>query len=145
VIKLKKLLNLLNEEHVGDFDDYEVYKNPKSIKRMKKELRGISHPNGDLFVIDDNWDIIHSQLAGWLNGNGYKTPSIQSKTGMATGMKKGYISWQRKGTSNDFWLSESTDFDDKVFDEEELMPYIKKYTKKVKQKNSQYNFILKSI
>lgn len=144
MISLKKLLRL-NEEHVGDIYEYGVYKNPKSIKRMDRGLRGISYPNGDLFVVDDGSHVIHGAFSDWLNENGYKSVNIYSKSGMATGMKKGYISWQRRGTSNDFWLSESTDFTDKAFNEKELMPYIKKYTKKVKQKNSQYNFVLKPI
>jgi hypothetical protein len=145
VIKLK---DLLKEDFVGTtHQGYEVYKNPKSIKRMVKDLRAISFPNGDLFVIDDNWNVIHSAFAEWLSKNGYKTPSDMGyKPGMVKGMKKGFIAWQRKGPSDSFYLSESTDFEDTdFFDEAELMPYLKKYTKKVQQKNPKYKFVLKGV
>ena len=147
MISLKKLLRL-NEELVGEMPNgVEVYKNPKSIKRMKKDLRGISFPNGDLFVVDDAWNVMHSKFAGWLDKNGHKTPgSMGMKDGMVVGMKKGFIAWQRKGATDSFYLSESTDFDDtKFFDEEELMPYLKKYSAKVKSKNPKYKFVLKGV
>jgi len=142
-----KLKDLLKEDFVGTtHQGYEVYKNPKSIKRMAKELRAISFPNGDLFVIDDNWNVIHSAFAEWLNKNGYKVPNMNLKTRIVDGMKNGYINWQRKGSTDEFWLSESTDFSDTMyFDEHELMPYLKKYAKKVKSKNPKYKFVLETI
>ena len=141
-----KLKDLINEEFIGELDGIEVFKNPKSIKRMKGDLRGKSFPNGDLFVVDDAWDILHWKLSQWLNRNGYKNLTGGTKDSLVKGIKQGFIEWQRKGKTNDFYLSESTDFDDvEWFNKNELMPYLKKYSKKVKQKNSQYNFKLKSI
>jgi len=139
-----KLKDLINEELVGEMPNgmvgIEVYKNPKSIKRMVSELRAISFPSGDLFVIDDSKNVLHTKFAEWLNKNKYKNVYVWG----VDKFKKGYIHWQRKGGSNDFWLSEST----ALFDEEErkeIVPYLEKYVKKVKSKNPQYKFILKSI
>ena len=143
MISLRKLLN---EELVGEVNGNEVYKNPKSIKRMKPELRGISFPNGDLYVVDDARNIIHSEFFEWLGKKGHKVPSnMWSKPGVVEAIKKGYIPWQRKGSSESFYLSESTDFDDDFFDEAELMTYLKKYSAKVKQKNPKYKYVLKGV
>ena len=143
MISLRKLLKL-NEEHLGETDNgYGVYRNPKSIKRMDSYLRAISFPNGDLYVVDDGSHVIHPQFSDWLETKGYKIPvDIGLKIGIVKGIIKGYISWQRKGTSNDFYLSESTDFTDAKFDKDKLMPYLEKYSKKVKQKNPKINFKL---
>lgn len=134
-----KLKTLLQEKYLGDYKgEYQVFENPKSIKRMDDELRAISLPNGNLLVIDDGRSVTHHMLALWLNDNGYNIPLPiwKDKT-----IVKGYIPWQRRGLSNDFYLGES--IYKAVVDE--IMPYLKKYSKKVKQKNSQYNFILKRI
>lgn len=145
MIKLKNLI--INEELIGELGEYEIYKNPKSIKRMKPFLRGYSFPNGDLYVVDDGYNIIHSKLAGWLKRNGYGNLNGNSTiTALVDNIKNGYITWQREANKNVFKLGESIEFDNtKYFDKKELMPYIKKYTNKVRKKNSQYKFILKRI
>lgn len=148
VVKLK---DLVNEELIGQYDynhfkSFDIYKNPKSIKRMEPELRGVSFPNGDLFVIDDAHHILHNKLRDALNAHGYRCPDSYTKKDVVINIKKGYIDWQRKGKTNEFYLSESTDFNDtEWFDRDELMPYLEKYVKKVKSRNSQYKFILESI
>ena len=142
-----KLITLLKEDLLGKIQKkYEVYKNPKSIKRMKPFLRGISFPSGDLFVVDDAFNTIHNDLEIWLNSNGYKVNVNKKNVDLVNNIKLGYIPWQRKGNSNEFYLSESIDFFHvKYFNKDELMPYLEKYTKKVKQKNSKYNFVLEEI
>jgi len=142
-----KLKDLLNEELIGKYKDtYEVFKNPKSIKRMEPGIRGISFPNGDLFVIDDAWYVTHSMFHKWLVEQGYKIKYGQTLKDLAENIKIGYIDWQREGKSNNFYLSESTMFEDSLYlFKDELMPPLKKYSKKVKAKNSKYNFILKRI
>lgn len=134
-----KLKTLLNEELIGDLWGYEVYKNPKSIKRMAFDLRGISFPNGDLFVIDDGRNTIHKHLRDWLDKNGHKMPPIETTKELMQNVKKGYIPWQRIATSNDFRLSESFKLND-IYPEKEYMPYVKKYLSKVKSKNPTYTY-----
>jgi len=50
---LKKIDKFLFEELAGhiykDSNSYELYMNPKSIKRMGMYLRAVSTPNGDFF------------------------------------------------------------------------------------------------
>lgn len=141
--KMIRLKELLNEELVGTYIGHEMYKNPKSIKRMVAELRGISFPNGDLFVIDDATHTTHSSLSFGLNATGISIKDNGTMTAIVNLVKKGYIMWQRKGKTNDFLLSES--LNKAITSKYEIMPYIKKNIKKVQQKNSQYNFKLTSI
>lgn len=131
-------------EEIMAVDGYEVYKNPKSLKRMEGYLRGISYPNGDLFVVEQ---ALHSRLMVWLNENGYEMPDIIRKASMVEGIKKGYIAWQRNSNKDEFCLGESIDFEysGDYFDRDELVPYIEKYVKKIKQKNLKYDFILERI
>jgi len=141
-----KLKTLLNEELLGEYLGYEIFKNPKSIKRMDADLRGISFPNGDLFVIDDGRNVVHSQLSDWLKRNKYSIPIDMSLLPeLAKGIKKGYIEWQRKGTSNNFYLSESVVVLYSKFDEKTVVSYIKKYIPKIKAKNPNYKFIPESV
>ena len=141
-----KLKDLLNEELIGKYKDtYEVFKNPKSIKRMSGWSRGISFPNGDLFVIDGG-DVVHTSFSRWLNSNGYSNPDESSIEKVITNVVRGYIEWQRKNYTNDFYLSESTPtYDPDFYVEKKYIPYFKKYSKKVKAKNPKCNFILKGI
>jgi len=138
-----KLKELINEELIGNHIGYELYKNPKSIKRMVADLRGVSFPNGDLFVIDDAKHTTHSSLMYGLNVNGYSVNYSGTMTDLVKLVKKGYITWQRRGKTNDFYISESLNAS--IAAEHKLMPYIKKSIGKVQQKHSQYNFKLISI
>lgn len=137
-----KLKQLLKEDLIGFIsNDYEVYKNPKSIKRMNPFLRGISFPNGDLFVVDDAYHIIHSTLAIWLRDNGFQNPI--GKQNIIKSIQSGYIIWQREVNKDIFKLGESLNLGNNIL--VELMPYLEKYSKKVKQKHPQYVFILEGI
>lgn len=128
-----KLKDLLNEELIGSIKNkYEVYKNPKSIKRMEKNSRAISFPNGDLYVVDDSWNLIHSNIAKWL-----KIPDFfDNEKTIIKGVEKGYIAWERDNISNIFILGVSNT----ILPESHYV-YIKKYVSKIKQKNPQYKFI----
>lgn len=143
-----KLKNLIKEDLIGDINNkYEVYKNPKSIKRMEEDIRGMSFPNGDLIVVNDSMNISHYELTIWLNKNGYKVPfQFFTNQGILDALKNGYIAWQRKGTTNEFWLAESISFKNKkYFERDKVMPYLEKNSKKVKSRNSQYKFVLETI
>jgi len=136
-----KLKELLNEELFGTLYGVEVYKNPKSIKRMSAELRAVSLPTGDLFVIDDADKIIHLRLHGWLRTQGIKLPLMSSYSDIDVAINKGYINWQRKEKTNDFYVSESTE----PISIRTNKKIIEKYVKKIKQKNPKYNFFLEGI
>ena len=137
---IPKLKDLINEELFGEFGGYEVYKNPKSIKRMSKDLRGISLPNGDLYVVD-TYNIIHVDIHKYLRKKGIKLPSMHTSYDLAQVIQKGYINWQRDKLTDTFYLSESSP--SRLDSETSKM--FKKYVKKVKQKNLSYKFIEQSI
>ena len=146
-----KLKQLLKEELLGDFDGIEVYKNPKSISRMAKELRGMSDPQGNLYVVDDAWKIIHSKLELWLKKKGYIKDVMDNwlsphwPDAMEKMIKKGYIYWQRKGSTDNFYLGESIYPKVDWFIDKNLMSFLKKSVKNVRQKNLQYKFVLRRI
>jgi len=139
-----KLKNLLKEDLIGRIRGYEVFKNPISISRMEDNLRAISDPDGNLFVIDSN-DVMHNDIAAFLQKKGYKIPESYGTDGLAKITERGYISWARKGNSKDFYLGESYVLGMYPFDAHEVISAIKKYAKKTNAKNPQYNFIVKSI
>jgi len=149
MIKLKQLL--LKEELIGKYSTgIDIYKNPKSISRMSPGLRAISFPSGDLFVCDDNWGINHIGLEKWLKSNDYSMPAVNNSINeLFSGIKKGYISWQRMGDTNDFYLSRSIEFGwfKKLFnvDKKEIVFIMKKYILKIKSKNPKYNFVPERI
>ena len=142
-----KLKDLLKEDMIGKIKGNEVYKNPKSIKRMEKDMRGMSDPQGNLYVVNNSFNFVHDDIETWLKKKGHIKFSTSGqgypwRAAMADMYEKGYIYWQRNGSTNEFRLSESTETDADYI--KELLPIIAKYTKKVKSKNSSYKFTLKS-
>jgi len=117
MIKLKKLIK---EDLIGQiFDEFDVYKNPKSIRRMEPGLRGMSMPNGDLYVVDDAWKTLHLHLSQWLD--------------IPLDSRKGYIAWERYQDTDTFMLGLSN------------VDVPEKYVKKVERKNPKYKFVMKKI
>ena len=113
MIKLLEILKqLLFEEQLGLMKgkkyDYSVYKNPKSISLMESSLRAISDKDGNLYVLDhDGYEIIHSAFGSWLKNRGYPIPSKDAVWDNFTKC----ICWQRKRRTNEFYLSESYNYD----------------------------------
>ena len=96
----EELVGTFKGEHTGKFNnpyakdwrqktDVEVYKNPKSIKRMGSYNRAISDSEGNLYVADDH-NILHSELRNFL-----KIPY------------EGSFNWTRYARSNMFYPAES--------------------------------------
>ena len=140
-----RLKNLIREDVIGEFSEgIDIFRNPKSISRMAYDLRGISTPTGELFVVDSN-RVIHYSLAKWLKNNYLQgnIPEFHESGDFIKGIETGYIPWMRRGTSNDFYLSET--YGSFKFNMLELIPHVNKYIPKIKLKNSQYTFIAKSI
>lgn len=148
-MKAKFISDFLNEELVGrykytlraDHDPIEVYKNPKSIKRMSNELKGISTEAGDLYVFDGT-EVTHEEMASWMVKHGYLPPS-----GGWVGSKRGTfakcVAWTRQKGQNIFVLSESYFFIRDIPEEE--FEYMEKLRDRVKNKNPQYEFKLEPI
>jgi len=153
--KLKKELKLkekIKEELLGYINNsnkwnnpaighmkYDVYQQPKSIKRMENNIRGIIRNDGELFVVNDSKNIIHENLRMFLHNKGlieyYNNVFIM-----------------RDGSTNNFYLSESY-FDmeslesifDYEYDAETSYQKILEVLRRCKEKNPQYNFIPRNI
>lgn len=129
----------INEEKIEDYRRsdkiLEVYKNPKSIKNMKSDIRGIIDNSGNLYVINDNYYVIHNVFAEWLNNLGYPVATNTYYNLDNT------IPVQRLDNSNDFYISESIYFSEI----DENFENIERIFIKAKKKNPKYNFIIQSI
>lgn len=149
MIKLHDIYNsiLLKEEHLGyangiginKFKEYGVYKNPTTISNMAPFLRGISDKDGNLYIIDDGKNTIHSTLYKFLVLEGH----MKSYAGDWFRVKlTDLIPWQRNSNKNELVIGESVN-DDEVTDviKKSCSPMIKR----LKQKNPKIKFILKSI
>ena len=138
---IPKLQHILMEELFGVIGGaIEIYKNPKSIKRMDRDLRAVSLPTGDLFVADTR-KIIHVDIHKWLRTQGIKLPTMRSVGDVRTAIDSGYINWHRDKLTDTFYLSESTGTEIP----KKTIKNVNKYAKKVKQKNPAYKFIAKNI
>lgn len=140
---LKKIDKFLFEELAGhiykDSNSYELYMNPKSIKRMGMYLRAVSTPNGDFFIADDDgMYIIHLEIYNWIykNKNYNLEAPIYSTKWLNKVFLKGFIPWQRALDSNEFFIGESVSID--LIEENKKM--IESYIKKIKKKNSKLVF-----
>lgn len=95
----------VNEEYLRQFKSndeiFDIYRNPKSIVRLKDDIRGIITPDGDLYIIDDNWSVTHDMFSEWLNLIGYPIPKY-----VIDNLDQ-YVPVVRFGKSNKFYLSES--------------------------------------
>ena len=141
--KMIKLLPLY-EELLGTIPiiDVEIYKNPKSIKRMKSYLRAISDKLGDLYVANDAHNIIHSEMARRINKFNNATTFNTIPEKFYNKLNPECITWVRKGDTNTFILGESNKFVE-FMSKEDLKNY-KILLDKVRQKNPQFNFIFTS-
>lgn len=140
-----KLRHLIKEDFLGTTQKgYEIYKNPKSVKRMDDDIKGVSVPSGDFYVVD-YYNMIHADIEKYLKPFGVKIPSeiFFYMDKIAKGMKKGYIGWIRDGSTNKFYLSESVNvvMQDGGYDWNEYKKIIKQHITKIKAKNPGLKFI----
>ena len=133
---------VLNEELLGQYDNkYDVYKNPKSIKRMDPDMRGISDPKGNLYVVDDGGRVlIHRHIFDWLKQNKQIRSSLSVYD---AGEDFEVMNWQRVGSSNTFKLAESYTKHDVLNIQKD--PEAAALHNAVTKKNSKYTFKLESI
>ncbi|HRW21393.1 MAG TPA: hypothetical protein P5509_05425 [Bacteroidales bacterium] len=107
----------VNEELLGHFDIptwlgkiinvyVEIYKNPKTVKRMAPNCRAISDAEGNLYVMDIYGVLIHADLIAWVFSKGY-IKGKEEKTSETYNNFHQYITWTKDGKSNTFKLGES--------------------------------------
>ena len=137
-----KIKDILNEELLGTIDyslsadALEIYKNPRSIKRMDDDIKAISSEDGDLFVVNGR-DIVHDEIIRWL-----RQQNLVSPLARFNGKKDMFdkvVAWTRYDNTNTFALSES--YEDVNGLSKEDKQYIKTIAKRTKEKNPQYDFV----
>lgn len=106
----------LNEELIGKYranygsGNVEIYKNPKSIKRMGPWARALHDQDGNFYIAsveNETQETIattHTDMVKWLNTNG---ENVKLEWNQVTGGYENGIGWQRHKNTNNFYLSES--------------------------------------
>lgn len=114
-MKAKTVKESINENLMGTFigpyenERIDVYKNPRTLVRLQKWVRGCSDMEGNLYVADSQ-NVMHNDIAEFLRKH----------------KKINLIDWQRFGNSNTFYLAEGYDLNlnglaDELSDEEKEM------------------------
>jgi hypothetical protein len=125
---------------------FDLYKNPKSIKRFPPEMRAISTPSLDLYVVDEPENerglnvVIHSDILQYLRKHeGY---SLKETAMYLHPIIDSVIGWTRRDKTNDFYLAESYNWDYQI---EPHLDYLYDHINKLKEKFPLINFIPKKI
>jgi len=120
--------------------DYDVYKNPPSIKNMSSSVRGVTTPDGDLYVVDSYGlrdgkplDVIHGDIFDYLKINLGILSQHVGDFGKYD-LFDGFLGWQRYEKTNKMYLSEGTD-------EEFIMKYDKNIEKQIDILNKKHQSI----
>ena len=94
----------LNEEYIGNIGtsllEAEVYKNPRSLKRMEPEIRGITTEDGNFYIVNSPY-ILHIELIDYLKNVKHLIPKHAGWTGETF---EGIVAWSRYGSSPLFFL-----------------------------------------
>ena len=135
------LNNLLSEEVIGFLslsrDVAHIYKNPVTVKKFSHNARGFLMSDGDLFVVDDGYNIIHTILGDYLRRKGYNIPSRPYNHPEIV------VPIQRKGLTNDFYLGEG--YRREELNDPVIMEKILSILDVGRQRHPQFSFIPKSI
>ena len=136
---------VIGEEFLGTDkrfeDEFEIFKNPKSIKNLRKDIKGIiDMKTGDFYVANYNM-MLHIDLARWLNVKlGFNIPEKWNDLYDGTT----YLAVQRRKDSNIFGLSEVYTYEDYNMDDYEIERIISAF-EKANQKNPTIEFSLEGI
>ena len=131
---------VISEEQIGSKGIngiYGVYKNPSTIRKFDMYARGLLMSNGDLFIVDNGYHVIHGTLGHYLRSNGYTIPVHLYNH------PEFMVPIQRKGKTNDFYLGEG--YSKSELNNDDIMGKIMSTLSAGKAKNPQFNFISKSI
>ena len=121
---------------------HDLYKNPKSIRRFPPHSRAISTPNLDFYVLDEPLDdggattLIHADILAYLRTHeGY---SLSETAMYIKPITESVIGWVRKDLKNEFYLSESYDWETQV---EPYLDYLDEHIAALEKKFSNMKFI----
>lgn len=121
-----------------------VYKNPKDLKNMVPGARGVIMPNGDLYVVNDAFDVIHVDLLDALAKKGVVLYGTKGWDDPATLDKFKFATVQRLWNKPAFCVGESYILPKRHKDPEgyeKAMKVFRPYLDAAKEKNPQYKFI----
>jgi hypothetical protein len=127
------------EDNMGElsgtlFDGTKIYKNPKSLQNFGNDVRAISDANGDLFVIQNDTSIDHSDIGDALKKSG----ALNIFWGSDVYLGHKYITFHRIGYSNIFGISVSyLDYLNAV----KLKDIVDELFDAVKNKNPQFEYV----
>lgn len=142
---LETYSQFINEEMINSSGPA-IYRNPKSIRKLGPWARALSDIDGNLFIMEDSFQMVHEDLAQWLLDN--------NKIDWATGgisdfyeqMMHNTVLWQQVGDQNLLYLSES--YTQRKFNEYSVYrwtEHIKELTQRVKKRNPGMKYIRKRI
>jgi len=138
----------LNEVMLGHITSYDkkldggdLYMNPPSIKRFPMMSRAVTDRDGN-FYISDSIDIIHGDIIDGMIEKELVSYPIKWISDFSA--YSNIVCWMRYQDTNKFYLSESYDLENKTTDEY-VNTVIKPLMDLAKDKNPQYEFILKGI
>jgi hypothetical protein len=128
----------INEEFIGFTQDHinntvEIYKNPKSIKKFEANTRAIATKSGDIYVIDNGYNILHKDIVEYLDKKTNEKIKY-TKTAYLTE----HIHLMRYEQTDYFYLSDGY----LDMDIEDDLSFFKETLSSVKQKNPKYTFLL---
>ena len=131
----------VDEEFIGHIkydaqEPAEIYKNPLSLVDFQPDVRGLCDLEGNLFVVNNPYYILHSDLAQYLHNNGYNIPREITSSNQGE-----YIGLQRFDDTNNFYLGESFS----IHYIKEFFNELKEKLTTVKRKNPNLGFVVKSI
>lgn len=132
----------LNEElvhsYIGQWSgkSIDIYKNPGSIRRFNPSVRAISDLLGNIWVTDME-NTTHSEIIKEL----YKLGEINFPSYYGYKLEMVYCGWQRKETTNDFYIAESFT----TYDMEKNISRINEFAEIAGLKHPQFNFIVQRI
>jgi hypothetical protein len=138
---VSETLEELNEELLGTTNnDIEIYKNPKTLKKLEGWERAISDEDGNLYLAEESI-FIHTKLLKYLQDNNIIKTNARWHSSL--GVYVNCIAWQRKNKTNDFYLSES--YDDTFMKSEKIFNDIVDLKDLVEITNPQFKFHLEKI
>jgi len=133
---------VISEDYLGTdvrFDDeFEIFRNPKSLKNLKPDIKGLIDMSTGDFYVANYGKLLHIDIARWLNEKlGLHIPTIWKELYDASK----FLAVQRRGRSNLFGLSEVYYYEEYDMNPEKVERITSAF-ERTQQKNSTVEFTL---
>jgi GNAT superfamily N-acetyltransferase len=137
-------------------NDWAIVKNPKSLKNIGRDVRGIIDKEGNLYI-ESFSDVIHITLVNLLRDKGGHL-KMDYMDSLDEKVPSEYLTVQRLGNTNeilvgesndamqdDAWMSKDWRTDYKMPSKEEALPHYQKFMDAAKRKNPNIDFVTEHI